>query len=214
MSSSSIETWEIPSFDADAPSIDDVESIFDSARQDGFQNGFKEGHAAGFNEGRREGYEQGYNEGHKQGLDAGREEVSVRVNSLDQILKIAAKPIDAIDSDVRSELVGLVATLVSRIARYQADIDPLMIRSVCDDALESLPSSARNVLIKVNPEDYEFLKGYLEDRDDYRVVEDPSISRGGCIVDSSVSRVNATLESRIEDALKSLYSSSGVRSDA
>jgi flagellar assembly protein FliH len=66
-----------------------------------------------------------------------------------------------------------------------------------------LPANSRKIRIVLNPEDAELVRSTLQldehDEDlNWKLIDDPMISRGGCEIRSDSSVINATLENRLQ----------------
>jgi flagellar assembly protein FliH len=155
-------------------------------------------------EAKREGYEQGRLEGqafgHREGLEEGRRAVQEKVQRLDGLMRALDMPFRELDDQVEREIVTLVIGMVRQLVRREIRTDPAQIVGVVREALAVLPVSSRAVRVLLHPEDAELVReAYaIGDADlKWQMVEDPVIQRGGCKVVTETSRVDATLESRI-----------------
>ena len=67
-----------------------------------------------------------------------------------------------------------------------------------------LPVAASNVHMKLHPEDAGLVRealGSSEKEQPWNIVEDPLLSRGGCLVVTETSQIDATVESRLNSAI-------------
>src|SRR5690606_33936796 len=76
---------------------------------------------------------------------------------------------------------------------------PEVVLTVAEEALGALLASARQVVVRLNPEDHvltqDSLTELLHSRG-ARLLADPAISRGGCMVESDIAVVDARIEAR------------------
>ena len=74
------------------------------------------------------------------------------------------------------------------------------------EALEFLPVSARNVRIRVNPKDHQLLQqgDIAAEQQDWNLIADGKVSRGGCLVESDTSHIDASLETRVQQIIERL----------
>lgn len=150
------------------PTLEDLERIQEDAH--------KEGYAAG--------YEEGSTKGH---LEAS--ELHKLIQSLDRAL-------NSLDQEIAQEIQALAIELARQVVRNSLLTDPEVILAVVREALLQLPHAS--TVIKVHPEDAELLKRYLSEHYEnieHRVVEDPRIKRGGCLIESSE---GATLDAQVQ----------------
>lgn len=74
------------------------------------------------------------------------------------------------------------------------------------EALKLLPLDADNVRLYINPQDFEQVKALRERHEaKWRIVEDEALMPGGCRVETEHSRIDASVETRIEQAIAQLF---------
>ncbi|HKE47043.1 MAG TPA: flagellar assembly protein FliH, partial [Rhodanobacteraceae bacterium] len=144
--------------------------------------------------------EDGYAAGLAEGRAAGRAQVAAEVARIHAIAEALAAPFANLDAAVESELVLLATTAATRIVRHELAIAPERIVGAVRDALNVLPASARNVKLFLAPDDAALVREHLVSGASghaWDIVEDQSLTRGGCRVLADTSQVDATLETRI-----------------
>ncbi len=167
-------------------SVEVLERIQREAYAEAFEAGRQEGNAAGFREGREAGFAQG------------QAEAAELVRHMADLLDGLAQPATELDDAVEQELVHLVLCLAQQLIRRELQIQPGEIVGVIREAIALLPLSARKVKLQVHPDDAAFIREALgEGEMVWQLMDDPGISRGGCIVNTARSRVDATLEHRL-----------------
>jgi flagellar assembly protein FliH len=159
---------------------------------------------------RKEGFEQG----RRDGLQAARKEVDTTLQRLEQIMQAMAEPLQAVDEQVESELTQLAIAIARQIIRRELQSDPEQVIGVVRDALSALPSAARNVYIHLNPQDALLVREKLVPADDaempWKVIDDIALTRGGCRIESATSRIDASVEKRLNSVIAELMG--GTRS--
>lgn len=155
-------------------------------------------------------FEAGFAAGHREGLQHGAEEVQVQAQHLRSLLAALARPLEQLDARVEEELVALVTVLVRQLVRREIRTEPGVIVAAIREALAVLPQSARDIAVKVNPEDAALLRDLYAEPDGadgpgWRIVESPAVTRGGCVVVTSTSEVDATVEQRLAVALRHVF---------
>jgi len=152
-----------------------IEEIEQQARDDGFQRGLKEG------------------------LEAGRVQVDQRLAALDAVMQQLAAPLQALDETVEDSLLELVLAVARQVIRRELKTDPGQIVATVREALAALPVAQRDVTLKLHPEDAVLVREAMGADVDatWKIQEDPSLTRGGCYVVSDTSRVDATVERRL-----------------
>ncbi len=184
-----------------------IEQLQKSAYKEGFaegkQQGLKEGHAEGLPQGREEGYQQG----HQEGIEAGGVEVKTQVEQLQGIVDAMQSPLNEIDEVVADEIVTLAIALAQQIIRREIHTDPGQVIGVARDALKILPVSADKPKIWLHPEDIALINQQLSSEEvaSYQLMEDGALSRGGCRVENSLARIDATVEKQINSVVAELF---------
>lgn len=219
----SVDRWSLPSFDAhdesqpevpapepvstEAPpvaqeseevALEDVKPLtldeLEAIRQDAYNEGFATGEKDGFRAGQLKA---------KQEADAA---LAGRVEALEQVMRHLLEPIAEQDQQLEVALVTLVGQVTREVIQRELSGDSSQIRQVLREALKLLPMGAENIRIHLNPQDFELVKA-LRDRheESWRILEDDSLLPGGCRVESEHSRVDASVETRLSQALKQLF---------
>src|SRR4051812_10284545 len=144
--------------------------------------------------------EDGYTAGLAEGRVAARAEVAAQVARIQSIVAALASPFANLDAAVESELVLLATTAATRIVRHELSVAPERILNAVRDALTALPAYARNVKLLLSPDDAALVREHLAPGTSghaWDIVEDASLTRGGCRVMADTSQVDATLEARL-----------------
>lgn len=131
-----------------------------------------------------------------------------RVRRLDAALQLLARPLQQLDAGVEDELARLALSVGKQLARRELHVEPAQVIAILRESLALLPVAAREVRIHLHPEDAatvrEHLTAPVADRA-WTIVEDPTLSRGGCVVHSESSRIDARLEARIAAVTASAF---------
>jgi flagellar assembly protein FliH len=181
-----------------APTAEELESI----RQAAYEEGLELGKGEGFELGRKEAAEQ-----------AG-EALAREVEQLEEIRQALSEPLKQLDEEVESSLVHLAIAIARQLVRREVKTDPSQIVGVVREALGVLPINGRNLTLMLHPDDAELIREAYEvgnNELNWRIEEDPLLSRGGCRVLSDVSRVDATIESRLAAIIAPMLSGERAR---
>ena len=146
------------------------------------------------------GFEDGTNEGTKQGLAQSTDEIerfSDLVASLPVQWKDAVKNYDA-------AVLDLAIHLARCIVGSAAEIDESIILQAVHDCLGYVEDKTK-VIIRVNPDDLEAVRRHrndwlesLESIDHLLIESDPTVTRGGCVVETPIGDVDAQIEERLD----------------
>ena len=153
--------------------------------------------------------------GHEEGLAAGRAEIdqalaelAARIMQLDSILTLLARPLEQLDAEVEYQLTLLALSVGRQLVRRELRVDPAQVIAVIRDAVGRLPAAARDVRVQLHPEDAATVLEHLAEPNLERawsIVEDPTQARGGCLVRSESSQIDARFESRVQAIVASVF---------
>jgi flagellar assembly protein FliH len=127
-------------------------------------------------------------------------EVGDRIKRLDGLLKFLAQPLQELDEEVEKSLLQLAMAVGKQLARRELRLDPTQVIAIIRESLQELPTAARNPRVHLHPEDAATVRERLSEPGSERawtLVEDPTMSRGGCVIRTENSQIDARLESRI-----------------
>lgn len=173
----------------------------------GLEEGRREGLAQGLEEGRKEGLAQGIEEGRHEGLAKGDAELQDKLERLGQLLTQLEQPLANLDREVEEQLVALTVAMTRQIVRRELVHGSSAIIPVLREALTSLPSAHRNLRIFLHPDDIPLVRAALTTKTveyEARLEEDTNITQGGCRVETDDSRIDITVENRINQVIAKL----------
>jgi flagellar assembly protein FliH len=126
--------------------------------------------------------------------------LAARLAQLDSILQLLGQPLAQLDGEVEKELLHVALAVGKQLARRELRVDPTQVIGIIRESLAQLPAAAREVRIHLHPEDAATVRERLAEPTQERawtVVEDPTLSRGGCMVRTQTSQIDVRLDSRI-----------------
>jgi flagellar assembly protein FliH len=127
-------------------------------------------------------------------------ELDIRIRRCDALLQFMARPLQELDEEVEKSLLQLALAVGKQLARRELRIDPTQVIAIIRESLQELPTAAREPRVHLHPEDAAIVRERLTEPVSERawtVVEDPTMSRGGCVIRTENSQIDARLESRI-----------------
>ena len=186
------------------PTAEEIEAIQQQAYDEAYEQGLNEGRETGKSQGHKEGYDAGW----EQGLAEGRNDIQSRASRLELLMTTLAEPLEELDYRVEQELVTLASAVARHLVRRELKTDPGQIVATVREAIGALPAASRKIRVYLHPEDVALVREALslndEEMDDdarWRVLEEPVLTRGGCRVETEHSRIDATVESRLAEAI-------------
>ncbi|UVJ45437.1 flagellar assembly protein FliH [Pseudomonas sp. LS1212] len=163
---------------------------------------------------RQEAYNEGFATGEKEGFHSTtlkvRQEAEValaaKLGRLETLMANLLEPIAEQDTQIEKSLISLVSHITRQVIQRELRSDSSQIVHVLREALKLLPMGADNIRIHVNPQDFELVKALRERHEEsWRLLEDEALQPGGCRIETEHSRIDATIETRIEQALAQLF---------
>jgi len=184
------ESEEVALEDVKPLTLDELEAI----RQDAYNEGFSTGEKDGFHAGQLKA---------KQEADMA---LAAKLAGLEQLMTQLFEPIAEQDQQLEGAMINLLEQMVRQVIQRELVSDSSQIRQVLSEALKLLPMGTGNIRIHVNPQDFEMIKALRERHEEsWRILEDASLLPGGCRVESELSRIDATVETRLNQAIKQLF---------
>jgi len=153
--------------------------------------------------------------GYEEGLAAARVEMNARLGEmnkriaqLDSILNLLSRPLEELDNEVEKQLTLLALTVGKQMVRRELKTDPAQVIAVIRESVARLPAAARDIRVHLNPEDAAVVREHLSTPANDRawsMIEDPAMSRGGCIVRTDNSQLDARLDSRLNAIVSAAF---------
>ena len=147
-----------------------------------------------------EGFETGTVEGYADGQRRAAADIIARCEILDAVTQQLVAPLATLDEDMVTSVAELALLIARHLVRRELKTAPGEVIGVVRETMRLLPIASRGTTLHLNPDDAELVRSALAidtDGISWRVEADPLISRGGCIVETETSRIDATVESRI-----------------
>ncbi|NDE53973.1 MAG: hypothetical protein EB069_05175 [Actinobacteria bacterium] len=147
--------WFPPSFDPPIPepepeivwpTVEEIESIREAARREGFEAGRQDGFAKGLAEGFTQGYEQGLGEGREHAY----QEHTRKILELSETLQQFIDELSQLPPVILEPITDLAWSIAERLSLGE-HIDRTPFLHAVQEALMRLPSPGENLLLRVPP---------------------------------------------------------------
>jgi flagellar assembly protein FliH len=156
---------------------------------------------------RQQAYEKSYAKGYMEGLAQGQKEIGVQLEFLHSIMATLAMPLPGFDDQLVDEMVQLSMSVVKQMVRRELKTSPGEVVAVIKEAISILPTTSAEVTLELNSEDAELVRNALMNPDtesNWKISVDPVLTRGGCRVLTKSSRIDATVETRLNAVIASV----------
>ena len=150
-----------------------------------------------------EAHEQGYADGYAEGIAAAHanaEKIGSVMTHLEQALR-------EVDQQIADQLLATAVEIASQMLRQSLRIKPELLIPVVKEAVATLNAHSGHPALLAHPDDAELIRNQLGDQlshNNWRIIDDATLTPGGCRVELGASEVDATMETRWRRVLESL----------
>ncbi len=154
----------------------------------------------------REAYDRGFAQGEKDGFELGQKRAGTIFHQLQKLFSEIAKQREDLYQAYTREMLQLVFCLTRKILQQDLPLPEPVIHKTLQAAFRYVKEQ-RKVHLRLNPNDYEHLLARPEllpfaqepnGAEGVKMVADPTITRGGCYLETSRGDIDATLESQLD----------------
>ncbi|TAL79822.1 MAG: flagellar assembly protein FliH [Burkholderiaceae bacterium] len=214
--------WEMSNFEAlqaqeskasnaTAPLPDDIVSRLEEmgrvirlkAQQAGHDEGYKTGHAKGYNVGKADGtttgHQEGYDAGFQAGYAQGQGKAKAEAAQLAAIAASGALSLATMEGEVGQALINLAIGIARQVVRTTLEVHPEKILDTVRDILCMERGKDAVLTLRLHPEDLLLVREYIEEDPGaakWRLIADPAVEHGGCVAETALGNIDATLQTR------------------
>lgn len=152
--------------------------------------------------------QQGYMAGYEEGIAQARAEAA----QIDAMLTNVQRSIAELDQHVAEQLLATAIEIASQVLRQSLRVKPDLLIPVVREAITTLHPHTGHPVLLAHPQDAALIRSQLGDQlahNNWRIIDDNSLTPGGCRVELGASEVDATLETRWRRVIESI----GVNQD-
>ena len=169
------------------------------------------------NEIRDSAYRKGYDEGQKSGYNDGQSELNRLIERVHKIVESVMNRREEILRDTEQQIVDLVILMTRKIVKIISENQKGVVLSNVLSALKKVKTRC-SVIIRVNIEDLkltsehtgEFIKR-VEAVQGITVIEDSSVDKGGCVVETDFGAIDARIASQLGELENKMLEISPVK---
>lgn len=154
-----------------------------------------------------DGYAQGYAQGHAQATLAGQHQITEYIatqgaqaeQNFHSIFTQAASQLAEQEQAMSQGVLELACELARQVLRHELGTNPNVLLPVITEALGMLSADHKAARVRLNPLDAQVFKQELHEElsgHTLHVVADPSVRRGGCLLEAAGTVIDGTLEKR------------------
>lgn len=165
----------------------------------------------------KDAYDNGFEQGHQEGYQKGESEVERLVDRMHKILEAVMQRREEILSDTESQIVELVILMARKVIKILSENQKNVVMANTLAALRKVKTRG-SVTLRVNLEDIklttenisEFIK-HVENVKGITVLEDSSVEKGGCIVETDFGAIDARISSQLQELENKILEVSPVK---
>lgn len=142
----------------------------------------------------QQAYQQGYDAGYAQGAARAQTEAA----RLAQLIEVLQHETTGLEQRIAEDLLRLALALARSLLRELLAVHPELVAAIVREAIAEVPPFSQGTRLRLHPQDAALLRAHLEREPgaDWIVVEDASLLRGGCRIETAAGEIDATLQTR------------------
>jgi flagellar assembly protein FliH len=159
-----------------------------------------------------EAHEQGYAAGHAEGLNIAKASAA----RIDAVMSQLQQALAGLDQQIADQLLATAVEIASQVLRQSLRVKPELILAVVREAVATLHPNSGHPALFVHPDDAALIRSHLGEQlshNNWRIIEDKTLTAGGCRVELGASEVDATLETRWRRVIEAIGISQDWLSD-
>jgi flagellar assembly protein FliH len=144
-------------------------------------------------------------DGHREGYAAGREDARREAARLGQAAAELERALTEFDQQVADELLALAVEIARQVVRGEIGARCETILTVVREALAQLPH--QHATIYLHPDDASLVRSHAGDvlaHAGHRILDEPRLKPGDCVLESGASQVDASLATRWRRVIESM----------
>jgi len=166
----------------------------------------------------KEAFGKGHAEGREEGFQEGRQEVERLVDTLQKIISAAIDKRNEIIQESETQVINLVLLISKKVIKVISENQRNVVINNVVQALRKLKSRG-DVVIRVNLADVELTSEHINDFmkmvenvKSVTVLEDSSVDRGGCIIETDFGQIDARISSQLHEIEEKITELAPIRS--
>lgn len=169
------------------PTAEEIEQIYETARETGYAAGFAEAKAA-----------------HEATLA---QSETARAEHFSTLIENLQNALSSIDQTVADQLLSLAIEIAGQVCRSNITVKNDVLLPIIREAITALPLHHAHLVLRLNPTDAENVREHLGEQfaqNGTKIIEDKTITAGGCVLQAGSSEVDASIETRWKRVLESI----------
>ena len=157
-----------------------------------------------------EAYEKGFAQGEKDGLELGEKKAAKLTENIEKVLSELKQLKKEILKRYEKEILDLIFIITKKVVKCEIACNEKALQETILNTLQ-LAFDKSEVVLSVNPKDFECVNKLrsrffteVKDLKSVSITEDPSITRGGCFLETPNGDIDATIETQLQKIYQSV----------
>jgi flagellar assembly protein FliH len=159
----------------------------------------------------QEAYEKGFAQGEKDGLELGQKRIETIVQQIRTVLQEMENQREPLYRVYEREMLQLALSISKKILHHECQVNEDVITATLREVSKYIVDQ-RKIVIRLNPADAQFIQSHpnkatpvRKGRQGVELLKDPSITRGGCVVETAFGGIDATMETQFDQIVSLLW---------
>lgn len=159
----------------------------------------------------KEAYEKGFAQGEKDGLELGQKRIETVVQQMATLLQEIQNQGESLYKTYEREMLQLALSISKKILHHELQVNGEVITATLREVSKHIVDQ-RKIVIRVNPVDFQFLQTHAgsvlsaeKGGQGVEMIKDPSITRGGCVVETAFGSIDGTIETQFDQIVSLLW---------
>jgi flagellar assembly protein FliH len=159
----------------------------------------------------QEAYEKGFTQGEKDGLELGQKRIDTIVQQIQNVLQDIEKQRESLYRVYEGEMLQLAMSISKKILHHECQVNEDVITATLREVAKHIVDQ-RKIVLRLNPADAQFIQSHPDKavpvkkgRQGVELLKDPSITRGGCVVETAFGGIDATMETQFDQIVSLLW---------
>jgi flagellar assembly protein FliH len=177
----------------------ELDAILERKTAEAFERGFEQGSAKGYEVGEQEGRQRAAEEV----AARFKQELADKFAAVEALIREIGAAREQLVTSSERELVALVVAIASRVLGREVEQSSISPELIAEAVRQTM--ARKHIVVRLNPADREALtegdqplETLFEGTGAVEFVDDPSVSRCGCVVESNMGVVDAQLDKQLE----------------
>jgi flagellar assembly protein FliH len=159
----------------------------------------------------KEAYEKGFAQGEKDGLELGQKKNGMIIQQMQNLLAEMERQRNALYRNHVREMIQLILKIAQKVIHRETLSQEGILVQNLEQAIQQAVDR-KKIFVHINPADTQCLQGhpeleafFREEDRGLKMMEDPSIQRGGCLLQTSFGDIDATIENQIDQIASRIW---------